>query len=276
MNEAVRFENVVKRYPGGLFRRGVVALDGVSFSIAAGEVFGMVGPNRAGKTTLVKILLSICRPTSGRIMRLGRHCKDRGTLARVGYVHESQAFPAILTAQSLLEFYGALAWQSKRAVRDRAAVLLDRFGLADRSREPIARFSKGMLQRLSLVQALVNDPELLVLDEPSEGMDLSARRVLDEVICERRKQGRTAILVSHHLGDVQRLCDRVAVLRSGRVAFLGTVDELTATAERPAAAKDFDSSDLGSSGRPIEASSQLDSARLFEEALEPLYAGADR
>ena len=225
-NAAVRFEDVCKTYSAGPFRAGVRALDGVSLSIDAGEVFGLVGPNRAGKTTLVKILLTICRPTSGRIMRLGRHWKDRRTLSRVGYVHESQAFPRYLTAQSLLQFYGALSLQPAAVVRRRAGELLERFGLADRSREPIARFSKGMLQRLAICQSLVNDPELLVLDEPSEGMDLAARRVLDEVIIERKQQGRTAILVSHHLNNVERLCDRVAVIRGGKVAFAGRVAEL--------------------------------------------------
>ena len=186
---AVRFEKVSKVFSGGLFGRDVRALDGVSLSIAEGEVFGLIGPNRAGKTTLVKILLSICRPTAGRFWRLGKHGKDRGTLARVGYVHESQAFPRYLTARSLLEYYGALSWQPAATVRRRAGELLDRVGLADRSREPIGRFSKGMLQRLALAQAMINDPELLVLDEPSEGMDLAARRLLQSVIRERQAQG---------------------------------------------------------------------------------------
>jgi ABC-2 type transport system ATP-binding protein len=265
--EAVRFEQVTKVYPAGLFgRRGVRALDGVSLAIDAGEVFGLVGPNRAGKTTLVKILLSICRPTSGRILRLGLHWKDRRTLARVGYVHESQAFPRYLTARALLEFYGALSFQPKVVVRRRAGELLERFGLADRSREPIARFSKGMLQRLAICQSLVNDPELLVLDEPSEGMDLAARRVLDEVIIERKQQGRTAILVSHHLNDVQRLCDRVAVIRSGRVAFAGRMAELIGAHGSPA-----DPAVIGD--WPVE---QPSHDRSLEEALEPLYAGAER
>ena len=230
---AVRFEEVTKVYSAGPFRAGVRALDGVSLSINRGEVFGLVGPNRAGKTTLVKILLSICRPTSGQIMRLSRHWKDRSTLARVGYVHESQAFPRYLSARSLLEFYGALSLRPASVVRRRAGELLERFGLADRSREPIARFSKGMLQRLALCQALINDPELLVLDEPSEGMDLSARRVFDEIITERKNQGHTAILVSHHLNDIQRLCDRVAVIRSGKVAFAGRVTELVGAGAEP-------------------------------------------
>jgi len=263
---AVRFEDVTKVYAAGPFRRGVRALDGIRLSIDAGEVFGLVGPNRAGKTTLVKILLSICRPTSGRIMRLGLHWKDRRTLARVGYVHESQAFPRYLTAQALLEFYGALSFQPKATVRRRAGELLERFGLADRNGEPIARFSKGMLQRLALSQSLINDPDLLVLDEPSEGMDLTARRVLDEVIAERKQQGRTAILVSHHLNDIQRLCDRVAVIRAGKVAFAGRVSELIGAqtgATNPSLISDW----------PAEHPSH---DRSLEEALEPLYAGAER
>jgi ABC-2 type transport system ATP-binding protein len=252
---AARFENVTKVFAGGLFgRRGAVALDNVSLSISTGEVFGLVGPNRAGKTTLVKILLSICRPTSGQIQRLGRDWSDRSTLARVGYVHESQAFPPYLTAQRLLEYYGALSRQPLPTVRRRGKELLARFGLADRSHEPIGRFSKGMLQRLALAQALINDPELLVLDEPSEGMDLAARRLLHDVIRQRKKLGHTAILISHAMSDIERLCDRVAVLRGGSVAFVGPVSQLK--------------NEFGVDRSDADADSR------FEEALEPFYAGA--
>jgi ABC-2 type transport system ATP-binding protein len=224
----VQFENVTKLYASPWRPRRVLrALDGVSLSIEPGEIFGLVGPNRAGKTTLVKILLSICRPTEGRVMRLGAPWWHRDTLARVGYVHESQALPRYLTAQTLLEYYGALSLVPAAVVRRRTPELLDRFGLADRSREPIGRFSKGMLQRLAIAQALINDPELLVLDEPSEGMDLSARRLLQEVLLQRKARGLTAILVSHALPDVQRLCDRVAVLRGGRTVFVGPMSDLT-------------------------------------------------
>jgi ABC-2 type transport system ATP-binding protein len=251
----VRFEDVTKIFSAGVFGRGGVrALDNVSLSIAAGEVFGLIGPNRAGKTTLVKILLSICRPSSGRIWRLGRDWRERSTLARVGYVHESQAFPRYLTARRLLDYYGAISRQPAAIVRSRGNELLERVGLADRSREPIGRFSKGMLQRLALAQALINDPDLLVLDEPSEGMDLAARRLLHGVIRERQEKGHTAILVSHLLTDVERLCDRVAVLRNGSVGFLGRVADLKRDAGRE----------------------QLDHAPAsgFEEALEPFYAEA--
>ena len=271
-NAAVRFEEVTKVFFAGPFRSGVRALDGVSLSIESGEVFGLIGPNRAGKTTLVKVLLSICRPTSGRIMRLGRHYKDRSTLARVGYVHESQAFPRYLTAQALLEFYGAISLAPKAIVRRRAGELLERFGLADRSREPIARFSKGMLQRLAVCQSLINDPELLVLDEPSEGMDLSARRVLDEIIADRKQLGRTSILVSHHLNDVERLCDRVALIRGGKVAFDGRVSELLGQENGPADAARF--GDWPTEGLPADRS--LPTNRSLENVLEPLYAGTQQ
>ena len=246
---AAVFEKVTKVYPLGWASRRIIALDEVSFSVPWGKVFGLVGPNRSGKTTLVKILLSICRPTSGRVMRLGGPLSDRGTLARIGYVHENPSFPRYLTARQLVEGYGRLSGVSGRQLRTRSNELLERLELADRSREPIARFSKGMLQRLALAQALINDPQLLVLDETSEGMDLSARRLLDDVICSCRQAGHSVILVSHALADVKRLCDQVAVLRAGRLAFVGPIDELAQDA---------------ATLQP----------RSLESALEPLYEGA--
>jgi ABC-2 type transport system ATP-binding protein len=223
---AAVFEKVTKVYPRRLHAPRVVALDEVSLSVGWGEVFGLIGPNRAGKTTLVKILLTICRPTGGRIMRLECPYRDRSTLSQIGYVHENPAFPRYLTAWQVVEGYGRLSGVGGRTLRARTGELLERVGLADRSRETIAGYSKGMLQRLALAQALVNDPRLLVLDEPSEGMDLPARRLLHEVIGERRRAGHSVILVSHAMADVERLCDRLAVLRGGRLAFVGPVAEL--------------------------------------------------
>src|SRR5437868_14141995 len=205
---AVEFQEVSKSYPDGWLGR-LPALANVSFVIEPGEVFGLLGPNRAGKTTLVKILLSLCRPGAGQVIRLGRPATDRTTLARVGYMHENQAFPRYWNAADLLEFYGALALMPVPKIPARAAELLERVGLADRCHEPIARFSKGMIQRLALAQALINDPELLVLDEPAEGLDLVGRRLLSEVIQEQRRRGRTVLLVSHVLSEVERHCDRV-------------------------------------------------------------------
>lgn len=247
MREAVaQYVKVTKRYPGGLLRRPVVAVDDVTLRIPGGEIVGIVGPNRAGKSTLVKLLLTLCRPTSGHITRLGRPWHDRGTLARVGYIHESQSLPRYLSARGLLDYYGSLSGMPIKAIRRRARALLEQVDLDDRGREPIARYSKGMLQRLALTQALLNEPEVLVFDEPTEGMDLIARRMVFDALLEQRRLGRSALVVSHALGDIESICDRVVVMRRGRLVFFGATSELTAR-----------------------------DGQSFERALEPLYRGQD-
>ncbi|HYV36190.1 MAG TPA: ABC transporter ATP-binding protein [Gemmataceae bacterium] len=226
-SHVAEFDKVVKDYPTGIFGRHYLrALQGVSFTLEAGEVFGLLGPNRAGKTTLVKLLLSLCQPTVGNVTRLGKPASDRSTLSRIGYVHENHAFPRYLTATSLLEFYGALSLLPEPEVRARAGQLLEMVGLADRAHEPIARFSKGMVQRLGVAQAMINDPELLVLDEPSEGLDLAGRAMVHSLVAEQRKRGHTVLLVSHVLGEVEQICDRAAVIVGGKLVFLGKMTEL--------------------------------------------------
>jgi ABC-2 type transport system ATP-binding protein len=238
---------VGKVYPAGWLGLGrLAAVTAVSLRIEPGEVLALLGPNRAGKSTLVKILLSLCRPTTGRVTRLGRPLSDRKTLARVGYLHENHAFPRYLSAAGILDFYGTLSLMPQSEVRRRVPVLLERVGLADRAREPISRFSKGMVQRLGVAQALLNDPDLLVLDEPSEGLDALGRRLVREVIVEQRRRGRSVLLVSHVAGEVEQVCDRAGVLVGGRLAFLGPLAELQ---RDPAAG----------AGRPLE------------RALEQLY-----
>jgi len=231
----VEFQDVCKSYPAGwLGRARLPAVSGVSFTIEPGEVFGLLGPNRAGKTTLVKILLSLCRASAGHVTRFGQPLSDRQTLTRIGYMHENQAFPRYWNAAGLLEFYGALTLLPEPTIRRRARQLLELVGLADRCREPISRFSKGMVQRLALAQALVNDPELLVLDEPTEGLDLAGRRLLFDVVADQRRQGHTVLLVSHVLTEVERVCDRVAVLVHGRLIHSGSLPDLTRpTSDQP-------------------------------------------
>jgi ABC-2 type transport system ATP-binding protein len=192
-----------------------------------GEVFALVGPNRAGKTTLVKLLLSLARPTKGTGFRLGLPLADRRSLARVGYVHENHSFPRYLGARELLECYGALSLIPWETLRQRVPLLLERVGLADRSREPIARFSKGMLQRLGVAQALLTDPLMLVLDEPAERLDLAGRQMLLEVMAEVRGRNGSVLLVSHALSEAERLCDRVGVLVGGRLIHVGPPEEMT-------------------------------------------------
>jgi ABC-2 type transport system ATP-binding protein len=242
----VEFDAVSKKYPADALKRHFIqAVEDVTLAINPGEVFGLLGPNRAGKTTLVKILLSLCRPTQGRVNRLGKPASDRASLARVGYLHENHAFPRYLTATGLLQYYGALTLVPHDDLRRRIPALLERVGLADRAREPIARFSKGMVQRLGLAQALVNEPDLLVLDEPTEGLDLTGRQLLREIVNQQRKQGKTVLLVSHVLTEVETLCDRVAVVVRGKLVHQGPMAALT---RQP-------------SGQ----------ARSLEQALQPLY-----
>jgi len=232
VSATAELRGVSRTYTDLFFRRRTIqAVRDVSLSLRPGEVFGLLGANRAGKTTLVKLLLSLCRPTAGTVTRLGLPASDRTTLARVGYVHENHAFPRYLSAAELLRYYGALALVPYEQLLRRVPGLLERVGLADRSREPIARFSKGMLQRLGIAQALVSEPQLLVLDEPTEGLDLAGRGLLHDVVAEVKRGGGSVLLVSHALADVERLCDRVGVLVGGRLAYAGPLDGLT----RPAA-----------------------------------------
>jgi ABC-2 type transport system ATP-binding protein len=242
------FDQVIKTYSTGFLGRGegIQALRGISLTVPAGGVFGLLGPNRAGKTTLVKLLLSLSAPTDGTITRLGEPLSDRRTLGRIGYMHENHAFPRYLSASELLTFYGGLSGLSSEAVPEKVNQLLERVGLADRRSEPIARFSKGMVQRLGLAQALINDPELLILDEPTEGLDLFGRQLLRQIVREYKAAHKTVILVSHVLPEVEELCDTLTVLVAGRVVHTGTLAELLR--------------DTGTGGK-----------RSLEVALKPLY-----
>lgn len=228
MIAAAVFEQVTKTYTSGLLGRGegIHALRSASLTVPTGSVFGLLGPNRAGKTTLIKLLLSLCSPTSGSIIRLGEPASDRGTLARIGYMHENHAFPRYLSAAELLGFYGGVTGLASEAIPDKVDQLLELVGLADRRDEPIARFSKGMVQRLGLAQALVNDPELLILDEPTEGLDLFGRQLLRKVVREFKTARKTVILVSHSLPEVEELCDLLTVLAAGQVVHSGPLAEL--------------------------------------------------
>lgn len=231
---AAEFRNLTKDYTLGALGLGKRrALTDVTLTIDAGQVFGLVGPNRAGKTTLVKVLLTLCRATSGTVTRLGKPLSDRSTLARVGYVHENHAFPRYLSPAELLEYYGALTQVPYETVKTRVPKLLERVGLADRGSDAIRTFSKGMTQRLGIAQALLNEPDLLVLDEPNEGLDLEGRQLMAGIVRETRERGGTVILVSHVLPEVERFCDRVGVIVGGKLAFDGPTTELTRQGSRP-------------------------------------------
>jgi ABC-2 type transport system ATP-binding protein len=172
------------------------------------------------------MLLSLCSPTTGAILRLGEPSSVRTTLGRVGYMHENHAFPRYHSPVDVLTMYGGLSGLSTEDLPGIVDALLKRVGLDDRRNDPIGRFSKGMVQRLGLAQSLLNDPDLLILDEPTEGLDLFGRKLLREVVRERKAAGKTVLLVSHVLPEVDELCDEVAVIVGGRLAFRGTLNEL--------------------------------------------------
>jgi ABC-2 type transport system ATP-binding protein len=227
---AALFDGVTKTYRWGLWgNKRRVAVSNVSLIIPTGAVFGLVGPNRAGKTTLLKLLLSLCCPSSGQVERLGRPTTDKTTLARVGYMHENQAFPKYLTPVEILYFCGKLSGYSGDQLQRRIQQTLERVNLHDRRNEFISTFSKGMVQRLGLAQALLNDPELMVLDEPTEGLDLLGRQLLREVILQMRQCGKTVLIVSHTLSEIEQLCDHIAIMVEGNIIYSGAIDKLRAS-----------------------------------------------
>lgn len=221
-NWAVDLIDVRKNYG-----RSVHALRGVNIQVGRGEIFGLLGPNGAGKTTLVKIMMTVVRPTRALGTILGRPLGHRGKLARIGYLPENHRFPGYLTGIQLLDYYAALAKVPRGVRRQRACKLLDGLGLASAGKMRIDKYSKGMSQRLGIAQALMNDPELIVLDEPTDGLDPVGRKDVRELLLQLRREGKTVFLNSHLLSELEMVCDRVAILVDGLVARQGTLRELT-------------------------------------------------
>lgn len=206
----------------------VVAVDGLTLSVEQGEVFGFLGPNGAGKTTTVKALLGLVHLTSGQATILDRQPGDPVVMGRVGFLPEHFHFHPWLRARDFLDFHGRLYHMPAAERRQRIATLLERVGLADRANARLSQFSKGMTQRIGLAQALLNEPDVVFLDEPTSGLDPLGRRHVRDVIRELRSEGVTVFVNSHLLSEVELTCDRVAIIKAGRVARQGRIDELTA------------------------------------------------
>ncbi|MCO6458849.1 MAG: ABC transporter ATP-binding protein [Pirellulaceae bacterium] len=224
---AIEVENLSKTYREGLFSRRLDALRGVTLHVSAGQIFGLLGPNGAGKTTLIKILLGIIRKTGGDAWLLGHPAGHRAGRLRVGYLPEHLRMPPHHTALSALDYYGRLSGMSGRDIRARSQQLLLEVGLpADRHRDRVKKYSKGMLQRLGLAQALLHDPDLLILDEPTDGLDPVGRRHVRDLLGRLRAAGKTIFLNSHLLLEVEMVCDRVAILNRGQLRGMGTPAEL--------------------------------------------------
>jgi len=214
------------------YRGRVHALRGVSMRVHQGEVFGLLGPNGAGKSTLVKILMTVISPTACKGTMLGRPVGHKPTLARVGYLPEHHKFPDYLSGGQVLEHYAALAGVGRADRKRRAGELLDLVGIARWRDQRVSGYSKGMRQRLGVAQALMNDPDLVFLDEPTDGVDPVGRRDIRAILLELKRRGKTIFLNSHLLSELELVCDRVAIMVQGRVASQGTIDELTAYGRR--------------------------------------------
>lgn len=204
------------------------ALDDVSFELSRGEVFGLLGPNGAGKTTTLKLITGLIRPTSGRVLVYDRAPGDRAARASLGFLPEHPVFYDHLTAEELLTYFAGLCGVAGADRKRRAAAVLDEVGLGDARRRPMRSYSKGMLQRVGLAQALINEPALVILDEPMSGLDPIGRREVRELILRLRDASRTVLFSSHILSDAELLCSRVAILAKGRLVGSGAIGDLTA------------------------------------------------
>jgi len=227
--DAILTEGLTKHYQVGFWRpRPYVALDALSLTVRTGDVFGFLGPNGAGKTTTLKLLLQLVYPTSGRAEILGRPVGDVGVRRRIGYLPENPYFYDHLTAEELLDYFGGLFGYAGPERRRRAAALLDEVGIGPERRLQLRKFSKGMLQRVGIAQALINDPEVVFFDEPMSGLDPLGRREIRQLILKLRDRGCTVFFSSHVLSDAEALCSRVAVVAGGRLVATGDLSDLLA------------------------------------------------
>ncbi len=222
MDLAIETVGLSKRY------RDFNAVQGLDLKVPAGTVFGFLGPNGAGKTTTINMLLGNIRPSDGSAMLLGNPIGDVETRRRVGFLPEKFQFHDFLTASEFLHMHGKLYGMSREQRLKRVPEVLDRVGLKDRSRSKISEFSKGMQQRVGLAQAILHEPDLIILDEPTSALDPIGRRDVRDIVAGLRNQGRTVLLNSHLLSEIEMTCDRVAIIKRGQIATQGTMDELLA------------------------------------------------
>ena len=229
MPPAIQIEELTKDYAVGFWRkRPYRALDRLSLQVESGEVFGFLGPNGAGKTTTLKLLMQLIFPSAGRAEILGRPVGDVAVRQRIGYLPENPYFYDYLTAEELLTYFAQLFGFSPADQKARVSSLLDRVGIGAERRLQLRKFSKGMVQRVGVAQALINDPEVIFLDEPMSGLDPLGRRDIRTLILELRDQGRTVFFSSHILSDAEALCSRVAVVAGGRLAAVGRLSDILA------------------------------------------------
>jgi ABC-2 type transport system ATP-binding protein len=225
---AIETEGLVKIFRTFWSGKEVRAVDGITLSVEQGSTFGLLGPNGAGKTTFVKLLLSCAHATQGRATIFGRDAREAEARRPIGYLPENHRFPTYMTGSSMLDFYGALSGMDAAARRKRMPELLATVGLSEWADTRLSKYSKGMLQRVGLAQALMHEPRLLILDEPTDGVDPIGRRQIRDILHTLEQQGVTIFVNSHLLGEVELFCRDVAIIHRGKVALQGKVKDLIA------------------------------------------------
>ncbi len=228
MPSAVSIQKLTKVYPIPLRRERLVAVRDLSLEVAEGEVFGLLGPNGSGKSTTLKMLLGLVRPTSGSAQVFGHESGAFAARAEVGFLPENPYFYKFLTAGETLRFYGKLCGMSGKTLTARVDELLTLVGLDDARHRRVGGYSKGMLQRIGLAQAIIQDPRLVILDEPTAGVDPAGSRQIRDIILDLKRRGMTVLVTSHLLEQVQEVCDRVGIMARGRLVREGVLDELVA------------------------------------------------
>ena len=223
---AVRIENLTKIFPVPLRRQRVTAVRNISFEVSPGEVYGLLGPNGSGKSTTLKILLGLVTPNQGRAMIFGQDSRDYHSRRDVGFLPENPYFYKFLTAAETLRFYGKVCGMGGTILNKRIDELIHLVGLEDARDRRIGGFSKGMLQRIGLAQALIQDPRLVVLDEPTAGVDPAGSHQIRDLILDLKKRGKTVLLTSHLLEQVQEICDRVGIMARGEMIREGALADL--------------------------------------------------
>ena len=223
---AVQIENITKIFPVPLRRRRITAVRNLSLTVQPGEVYGLLGPNGCGKSTTLKMLLGLVTPNQGRALICGKDSREYRSRRDVGFLPENPYFYKFLTATETLVFYGRICGMRGSALKKRAEELIDLVGLSDARDRRVAGFSKGMLQRIGLAQALIQDPSLVILDEPTAGVDPAGSHQIRDLILDLKKRGKTVLLTSHLLEQVQEICDRVGIMARGEMIREGSLDEL--------------------------------------------------
>ncbi len=223
----IEAERITKVFNPRSRKGAVTALSDLSLDVREGEIFGLLGPNGAGKTTFIKVLLQIVYPTSGSARMLAAPIGDARAKARVGYLPENHRYPDFLTGAQVLRYFGKLSGMEGATLDQRVDDRLRLVGMHEWHATKIRKYSKGMMQRIGLAQALINDPQLVMLDEPTDGVDPLGRKEIRDLLVRLRNEGKTVFLNSHLLSEVEMICDRVAILNKGRLVRMGSVSELT-------------------------------------------------